>query len=171
MFSDRADKGNEMSEVVIREAVAGDISAIVGLLADDKLGAQRESPDDLTPYEVAFTRLATDPNQLLMVADRAGTIVGTFQLTFIPGLSHRGATRAQIEGVRVASSERGTGLGTHLMRWAITESERRGCRMLQLTSDASRTDAHRFYEKLGFQKSHVGFKLVLNPALSPVENA
>lgn len=160
-----------VNDVGIREAMAADIPAIVGLLADDRLGAQRESLDDLAPYEAAFATMRADPNQLLMVAERDGQIVGTFQLTFIPGLSHRGATRAQVEGVRVAASERGTGLGTRMMRWAIAESERRGCRMLQLTSDASRTDAHRFYEKLGFAKSHVGFKLTLNPVPSPVANA
>lgn len=102
-----------------------------------------------------------DPNQLLVVADRAGVAVGTLQLSFLPGLSHRAATRAQIEAVRVRASERGTGLGTQLITWAIEEAHRRGCRMVQLTSDASRTDARRFYERLGFAASHGGFKLTL----------
>lgn len=150
-----------MSDLEIRPAAENDIPAIVALLADDPLGAQRESPDDPTPYRAAFRRLADDPNQRLMVAEREGRIVGTLQLTFVPGLSRRGATRSIIEGVRVHASERGGGLGTRLIEWAIAESRRQNCRLVQLTSDNSRTDAHRFYERLGFTASHVGFKLAL----------
>jgi GNAT superfamily N-acetyltransferase len=149
--------------VGLREATAADVPAIVALLADDILGAERESLNDWEPYAAAFAAIQADANQLLMVAERDGQLVGTFQLSFIPGLSHRGATVAQVEGVRVATNERGHGLGTWMMRWAIAEAERRGCRIVQLTSHASRTDAHRFYEKLGFAQSHVGFKLTLDP--------
>ncbi|WP_425546502.1 GNAT family N-acetyltransferase [Amycolatopsis minnesotensis] len=131
------------------------------MLADDQLGATRESTDDLGPYLRAFADLDGDPNQLLMVADDGTGAVGTFQLTIIPGLSHQGASRGLIEGVRVAGSQRGTGLGTLLMQWAIEESRRRGCRIVQLTSNSSRADAHRFYERLGFAGTHTGFKLVL----------
>ncbi|MEU6550679.1 GNAT family N-acetyltransferase [Streptomyces sp. NPDC046915] len=145
----------------IRAAVADDIPAVVGMLADDPLGAQRESPDDLTPYLTAFKRLDADPNQHLVVAEREGRVVGTLQLTIIPGLSRRGATRSIIEGVRIHADERGSGLGTRLIEWAIEESRRLGCQLVQLTSDSTRTDAHRFYERLGFTASHVGFKLPL----------
>lgn len=131
------------------------------MLADDPLGAQRESPDDLTPYLAALERLSGDPNQHLMVAVRGGRVVGTLQLTIIAGLSRRGSTRSIIEGVRVHAAERGSGLGTQLIEWAIAESRTRGCQLVQLTSDASRTDAHRFYERLGFEATHVGFKLPL----------
>ncbi|MFI9170585.1 GNAT family N-acetyltransferase [Streptomyces lincolnensis] len=150
-----------MGDLEIRTAGTDDVSAIVALLADDPLGAQRESPDDLAPYLAALERLTSDPNQHLVVAVREGRVVGTLQLTVIPGLSRRGSTRSVIEGVRVHSDERGSGLGTRLIEWAIEESRRQECQLVQLTSDNTRTDAHRFYERLGFTASHVGFKLQL----------
>ncbi|MER5716609.1 GNAT family N-acetyltransferase [Streptomyces sp. NPDC002132] len=148
-----------MGDLEIRPAVADDIPAIVAMLADDPLGAQRESPDDLAPYVTALERLSSDPNQRVVVAVREGRVVGTLQLTIIPGLSRRGATRSIVEGVRVHADERGSGLGTRFIEWAVEESRRAGCQLVQLTSDATRTDAHRFYERLGFVASHVGFKL------------
>ncbi len=151
--------------VTIRPAAADDIPAIVAMLADDPLGARRETPDDLAPYQAAYGRLAEDPNQLLTVAERAdGTsrrVIGTLQLSILPGLSRRGATRALIEAVRVHGSARGTGLGTRLIEYAIEEARVRDCFLVQLTSDATRKDAHRFYERLGFVPSHLGFKLTL----------
>ncbi|MFI2507911.1 GNAT family N-acetyltransferase [Streptomyces sp. NPDC018972] len=150
-----------MEDLEIRAAVADDVPAIVGMLADDPLGAQRESPDDLSPYLTALERLSADPNQQLVVAVREGRVVGTLQLTVVPGLSRRGATRSIIEAVRVHADERGSGLGTRLVEWAIDASRREGCQLVQLTSDNTRTAAHRFYERLGFTASHVGFKLPL----------
>lgn len=150
-----------MSDLHIRRAVAQDVPAIVALLADDPLGAQRESPDDLAPYIAAFERLAADPHQHPIVAVRDGQVVGTLQLTIIPGLSRRGTTRSIIEAVRIHADERGSGLGTRLIEWAVEESRGLGCQLVQLTSDATRTDAHRFYERLGFEPSHIGFKLTL----------
>lgn len=150
-----------MTDLTIRPAAPSDIPAIVALLADDAIGATRESPDDLTPYQAAFARLAADPQQHLIVAERAGRAVGTLQLTVIPGLSRRGATRTIIEAVRIDATERGSGLGTELIEWAIDKSRELGADLVQLTSDATRTDAHRFYERLGFVASHLGFKLAL----------
>lgn len=150
-----------MADLDIRPAVADDIPAIVGMLADDPLGAQRESPDDLAPYLTAWERLAADANQHLVVAVREQRVVGTLQLTIVPGLSRRGSTRSVIEGVRVHADERGSGLGSRLIEWAIDMSRRESCQLVQLTSDATRTDAHRLYERLGFTASHVGFKLPL----------
>ncbi|MGY1499256.1 N-acetyltransferase family protein [Streptomyces sp. QTS52] len=150
-----------MGDLEIRPAATKDVPAIVGMLADDPLGAQRESPDDLTPYLTALARLTADPNQRLVVAVREGRVVGTLQLTIVPGLSRKGATRSIIEGVRVHSAERGSGLGGELIEWAINTSRRENCQLVQLTSDVTRTDAHRFYERLGFTPSHVGFKLQL----------
>jgi GNAT superfamily N-acetyltransferase len=150
-----------MGDLEIRAAVTEDVPAIVGMLADDPLGSQRESPDDLTPYLAALERLTADPNQHLVVAVREGRVVGTLQLTVIPGLSRKGATRSIIEAVRIHADERGSGLGTQLIEWAVAESRRQGCQLVQLTSDVSRTDAHRFYERLGFTASHLGFKLAL----------
>ncbi|MFE4592424.1 GNAT family N-acetyltransferase [Streptomyces laurentii] len=150
-----------MSDLAIRPAVHADLPAIVAMLADDPLGALRESPDDLTPYTDAFDRLDGDPHQHVIVAVRADRIVGTLQLTIIPGLSRRGMTRSVIEGVRVHADERGSGLGTQLIKWAVETSRAQGCGLVQLTSDVTRTDAHRFYERLGFEPSHLGFKLSL----------
>ncbi|MFF0890170.1 GNAT family N-acetyltransferase [Streptomyces sp. NPDC003456] len=150
-----------MGDLEIRPVVADDVPAIVAMLADDPLGAQRESPDDLAPYLEALERLRSDPNQHVVVAVRENRIVGTLQLTIIPGLSRRGATRSIIEGVRIHADERGSGLGTQLIEWAIDTSREQGCQLVQLTSDKTRLDAHRFYERLGFEASHTGFKLQL----------
>ncbi|TSB18816.1 GNAT family N-acetyltransferase [Streptomyces benahoarensis] len=147
-----------MSDIEIRRAAEADLPDIVAMLADDPLGATRESPDDLTPYRAAYEVLASDPHQHLIVAVRDGRTIGTLQLTVIPGLSRRGATRSIIEGVRVHADERGSGLGTQLIEWAVDRSRDLGCHLVQLTSDATRIDAHRFYERLGFEASHLGFK-------------
>jgi GNAT superfamily N-acetyltransferase len=151
-----------MANVEIRRATAADVPAIVALLADDPLGAKRERPGD-PRYAAAFADIDADPRQVLVVAvvgADGADVVGTLQLTFIPGLSRLGATRALIEAVRVHAGQRGEGLGGQLIRWAIDTARDRGAAMVQLTTDASRTDAHRFYERLGFQASHVGMKLI-----------
>jgi GNAT superfamily N-acetyltransferase len=145
----------------VRPARRDDLEAIVRMLADDQLGATRDSPDNLEPYLRAFEAISADPNQLLVVAVSNDQPVATLQLTIIPGLARGGALRGQIEAVRVHRSHRGTGLGGKLVRWAIDESQRRGCNLVQLTSDTARSDAHRFYERLGFVASHTGFKLRL----------
>ncbi|WP_394359428.1 GNAT family N-acetyltransferase [Amycolatopsis sp. SB7-3] len=145
--------------MIIRQARREDVAAIVGMLADDQIGSTRDSADDLTPYLKAFEQIDADPAQLLIVADDGGEAVGTLQLSIIPGLARKGALRGQIEAVRVRSSHRGSGLGGELLRWAIDESRRRGCALVQLTSDVKREDAHRFYERLGFEATHTGFKL------------
>jgi GNAT superfamily N-acetyltransferase len=151
-----------MTDVVIRRATAADVAGIVAMIADDQLGAVRESTDDLTPYLHAFELIDSDRNQVLMVAERNDELVGTLQLTIIPGLSRRGSSRGLIEAVRVAAPARGSGLGTTLIEWAIEESRTRGCTLVQLTSDKTRTAAHRFYARLGFTNSHEGFKLKLS---------
>lgn len=150
-----------MDELTIREATTDDIQAIVVMLADDTLGATRESPDDLAPYLTAFAAIDANPDQILIAAERDRRIVGTAQIAFMAGLSHRGMVRADIEAVRVHRDERGTGLGSGLIRWCIDEAWRRGGGMVQLTSNARRVDAHRFYTRLGFDQSHIGFKMTL----------
>ena len=135
--------------------------AIAALLADDRLGVTREDTGDLTAYLAAFERIDADPAHLLVVADDGSDVVGTLQLSVIPSLSRRGALRAQVEAVRVARSQRGRGLGQALLRWAVEEARSRGCSLLQLTTDKQRTDAQRFYERLGFVASHEGMKLDL----------
>lgn len=147
--------------ISMRQATVDDIPAIIAMLADDHLGALREAPDDPDAYRPAFDRLDADPNQYLVVAEHENRTIGTLQLTLIPGLSRRGATRAQIEAMRVHSDLRGSGVGAQLIEWAAAEARRQGCALLQLTSDTTRVDAHRFYERLGFEASHLGFKLHL----------
>jgi GNAT superfamily N-acetyltransferase len=152
------------SSVVLRRAAAPDVPAIVNLLAADQLGATRDgvrTPEDLARYQRAFRAIDDDPAHILMVAESDGEVVGTTQVSFIPGLARRGALRAQLEAVRVADAWRSRGLGTAMMAWAIAEARRRGCALVQLTSDKSRTSAHRFYERLGFVASHEGMKLAL----------
>jgi GNAT superfamily N-acetyltransferase len=159
---------NRGREFVVRRAVAGDVAAIVALIADDQIGQDRDG-GDLAPYLEAFAAIDADPAQLLVVVNDAGeAVVGTVQLTFIPGLARRGALRAQIEAVRVSQQLRGNGIGSDLLVWAIHEARRRGCALVQLTSDKRRHEAHRLYGRLGFVASHDGFKLrVADAAIKP----
>jgi GNAT superfamily N-acetyltransferase len=154
----------EPAQVMLRQARRDDVPAIVELLAADQLGVTRDSvrdDADLAAYEAAFSAIDADPAHMLLVAESGGQVVGTMQLSFLPGLARRGALRAQIEAVRVSQSTRGSGLGAAMVRWAIDEASRRGCALVQLTSDKSRTSAHRFYQRLGFVASHEGMKLKL----------
>mgnify|MGYP005994454899 CR=1 FL=1 len=151
------------STCVVREAVASDLESIVALLVDDPLGVTRESADDMGRYRAAFEDISSDPRNLQVVVVHGDEVVATLQLTVIPGLARGGALRAQIEAVRVAAAWRSRGLGGALIRWAIEEATRRGCALVQLTSDVRRTDAHRFYTRLGFVDSHVGFKMTVGP--------
>ncbi|MFW5462867.1 N-acetyltransferase family protein [Knoellia sp. CPCC 206453] len=146
---------------MVRRATRDDVPAIVALLVDDPLGATREVEGELAAYLTAFEAIDADPAHELVVLEDNGEVIGTLQLTILPGLSRGGALRAQIEAVRIASSRRGQGLGEELFRWAIDESRRRGAVIVQLTTDASREGAQRFYERLGFVASHVGMKLPL----------
>lgn len=151
--------------LVARRAVRADLPRLLELLADDDLGRNREGVGSTDPvYTRAFETIDADPNQLLLVAELNGRVIGMLQLTFIPGLSRRGATRANIEAVRVDSTLRSRGIGAWLIARALDEARSRGCRMAQLTSDKRRTQAHAFYGQLGFVASHEGFKLTLQEA-------
>lgn len=147
----------------IRKATKDDVSEIVRLLADDILGSKREMDghDLLQSYYKAFAAIDNDPNQFLGVVEMEGNVIGMLQISYIQNMSHQGATRALIENVRVDASLRGQGIGRYMMEWAIAEAKKNGCRFVQLTSNKKRKDAHRFYERLGFQASHEGFKLDL----------
>ena len=150
-------------KVQFRLATRSDIPSIVRMLAEDELGAQRDQftmPLSQT-YYTAFEAIEADPNHELIVADTDGEVIGTLQLMFLPSISYQGGTRAQVESVRVARRLRGQGIGADMMKWAIERARQRGCHLMQLTSHMSRTDAHRFYEKLGFTKSHLGMKINL----------
>ncbi|MEO5493824.1 MAG: GNAT family N-acetyltransferase [Sphingomonas sp.] len=150
--------------VTCRDAAEADLPTIVRLLAEDQIGGRTDDPGEpLDPvYAAAFAAIDADPNQRLIVAEIDGSIVGTMQLSFLPGLLNRGAWRGQIEAVRIAPDQRGKGLGTAMIDWAVEQCRERGCFMAQLTSNNDRVAAHRFYERLGWQKSHAGFKLYLS---------
>lgn len=152
-----------MDAIAFRRARVADLPAIIALLADDPLGREREdvSLPPVPAYEAAFAAIDADANQLLAVVTDDDRVIGTLQITFIPGLSRRGALRGQIEGVRIAADRRGSGLGHRVFDWALSECRSRGCFMVQLTTDKSRSEAHRFYEQLGFAASHFGFKKAL----------
>lgn len=147
--------------MIIREAVHADLPAIVALLADDVLGSGRELPTIDDAYERAFADIDADPRNLLIVAQDGDEVVACMQVTYIPGLGRHGTERSQIESVRVHSRRRGQGVGRQLMAWAIERARDRGCGVMQLSSDKSRVDAHRFYAGLGFVASHEGMKLTL----------
>ncbi len=145
----------------MRAARREDVGAIVALLADDDLGASREVVSDppAPGYLEAFEAIAANPRTLLAVAeDAGGGVVGTLELTFIPGLSNQGAELALVSAVRVSSGLRGQGLGETMMAWAMDEARRRGCQQMELLTHLSRVAAQRFYERLGFVKSHAGMR-------------
>jgi len=152
-----------VSAVVFRPARRGDVAAVVALLADDHLGAERELVSDppAACYLEAFDAISNNANTLLVVAELSGEVIGCLQIDLLPGLARRGARRGQIEAVAIARRLRGRGLGTAMLRWALGRCRERGCAVVQLTSHRSRGGAHRFYERLGFEASHVGMKLSL----------
>jgi GNAT superfamily N-acetyltransferase len=145
----------------MRQATRADLPAIVAMLADDVIGAARESATLLPEHERAFAAIDADPDELLVVACDGAEIVGTLQLTMLHHLSHRGATRAQIESVRVASARRGQGIGHQMLEWTLARARARGAHLAQLSTDKRRVDAQRFYETLGFHATHAGMKLAL----------
>ena len=153
-----------MTGLLIREATPADLPAILAMLAEDTVPADRETDPADPRYAAAFDAIAADPNQLLAAAELHGRVIGTLQLSFLPGLSFRGALRGQIEAVRIASDLRGRRFGEQLIEWAVDRCRERDCFMVQLTSSNERTDAHRFYERLGWMQSHKGFKLKLREA-------
>jgi ribosomal protein S18 acetylase RimI-like enzyme len=153
-----------MPAPTFRRATAADLPAIIDLLADDALGRTRERPGMPLDrrYEEAFAAIEADANQLLIVVEDGGNVIGCMQLSFIPGLSRLGLCRGQIESVRIAKGRRGGRLGLAMLEWAIEQCRERGCGLVQLTTDKSRPEALRFYERLGFRPSHEGLKLDLS---------
>ena len=152
-----------MPNLIFRRATEADVPAIVRMLADDKLGASREAlgAESLPRYLDAFRVIDADANQFLLVVDDGTEIVGTLQLTFIAGLARGGLKRGLVEAVRVASDRRGEKIGEAMLAWAVDKCRHERCGIVQLTTDKSRTDAHRFYDRLGFEPSHIGYKMML----------
>jgi GNAT superfamily N-acetyltransferase len=149
--------------IIFRLATRADLPSIVRMLADDKLGSQRERIE--TPlsesYYSAFEQIDHDPNHELIVAERNGEVIGTLHLMFLPSISFQGGLRAQVESVRVDKQFQSQGVGSEMMKWAMERARQRGAHVVQLTSHKSRLDAHRFYERLGFEGSHLGMKISL----------
>ncbi len=150
-------------DCLLRPAMRADVPAIVRMLADDPLGRTRERDEEPLPesYWRAFEAIDASPHDTLAVAEGDGQVVGTLQLTFLPGLSYQGGWRAQIEGVRVDASVRGLRIGQRMVEWAVERAREHGCQLVQLSTDKQRADAKRFYERLGFVASHEGMKLRL----------
>lgn len=148
-------------EVVVRVARRDDVPAQVALLVDDTLGRERDDPADLSPYYAAWDEMALDPNSECLVLELEGRLVGTATLVYSRHLSRKGMRRCTIEEVRVAGDLRGRGLGGVLIESCVDMARARGCGVVQLTSHESRTDAHRFYQRLGFSASHLCMKLYL----------
>ncbi len=150
-----------MSDVIFRVAARVDLPAVLDLLADDVLGRSRDVGTVDAHYERAFADITADPRNDLVVAEAGGEVLGCMQLTYIPGLGRHGAERLLIESVRVRSDVRGQGVGRQMMVWAVDQARAHGCALVQLTTDKSRHEAHRFYLSLGFVASHEGMKLAL----------
>lgn len=153
-----------MPDLLYRDATLEDLPLIVRMYADDALGRQREVVSDplSSRYLDAFREIDADPRQRLIVAEEpGGEVVATFQMSFLPHLVLHGGERAQIEAVRVRADRRGAGYGGAVIEWAITQARSRGCPLVQLTTNTERNDAKRFYERLGFQATHLGMKLTL----------
>lgn len=149
--------------IEIREATEKDLDSIVAMLADDPLGSKRERYEQPLPksYREAFQAISSDPNNELIVACYEDEVIGVQQITFTPYITYQGGWRATIEGVRTSSSVRSKGIGSELINWAIQRAKERGCHLIQLTTDKTREDALRFYERLGFTATHEGMKMKL----------
>lgn len=148
-------------DVVVRVAQRRDVPEMVALLTDDMLGQGREQGTDLEPYYEAWDEIILDPNAEILLLDLDGRVVGMAQLNYARGLGRQGMRRCTVEAVRVASNLRSKGLGAILIENCVDMARARGCGLVQLTTDKQRTDAHRFYQRLGFDASHEGMKLYL----------
>ncbi|MEF9882235.1 GNAT family N-acetyltransferase [Streptomyces sp. P9-A4] len=151
-----------LRDLTLRPATRAELPAVLALLADEDKVVDPVSVTVTEAYERAFADIAADPrNEMLVLTDEDGLVLGCLQATYIPGLGKGGAERALIEAVRIRADRRGDGLGRELMERAVARAGERGCALVQLTSDKRRTNAHRFYASLGFTGSHDGFKLLL----------
>ena len=148
-------------KLCIRPAQRSDLTALVELYSDDDIGVTREATEPDEVYQSAFDAIQADSNHILVVGEQDAKIVATLLISFLPGLSRHGAWRAQVEAMRVSRTSRGQGIGQALLDWSVVEARNHGCSLIQLTSDRSRTEAPRFYERAGFEPSHFGYKFSL----------
>lgn len=151
------------ADIMIREAREDDLAALIAMFASDALGGHGDTtaPEAFADYARAFAAIEASSDQTLYVAERGGEAVGTFQTMVTTSLTGRGSSSMIIEAVQTREDMRGQGIGALMIEFAVAEAKRRGVRLVQLTSNAKRTDAHRFYERLGFKPSHLGFKMAL----------
>ena len=151
------------SDILIRQARRGDLPALVAIFAADALGGHGDTtdPEAFQDYVRAFAVIEASPDQTLYIADRCGEVVGTFQTMVTTSLTGRGSSAMIIEAVQTRADMHGQGIGAAMIEFAIAEAKRRGIRRVALTSNAQRKNAHRFYERLGFKPSHLGFKMAL----------
>lgn len=147
----------------IRDATESEISTIIELSMAGAIEANRFPDFDANEpgYVAAFRAIAADANHRLVVVEDQGELIGTMQISFIPGLPGGGAWRGQLENVHIRADYRGRGIGAMLTDWAVDRCREKGCKMVQLTSNKKRKDAHRFYARLGFEATHEGFKMKL----------
>jgi GNAT superfamily N-acetyltransferase len=152
-----------MPDLAYRVATPADLEFMVDLVAEDDVGGTLDRWDAASApnYAEALAAIRADPNQELFIVELDGEPIGTFQLTYLPGIMRRGMWRGLIESVHVVPEQRNRGYGAAMMNWAVEHCRQRGCGMVQLTSNKQRLDAHRFYRRLGFVQSHEGFKLFL----------
>ncbi|MBB3382493.1 MULTISPECIES: GNAT family N-acetyltransferase [unclassified Rhizobium] len=153
----------EAARLLIREAKEADLRTLIGLFAADAVGGHGDTTDPSAhdDYLRAFRIIAASAGQMLYVAERAGEVVGTFQTMITTTLTGRGGSAMIIEAVQTRADMRGQGIGAAMIKFCIDEAKSRGMRMIQLTSNNARKDAHRFYERLGFKPTHLGFKMLL----------
>jgi GNAT superfamily N-acetyltransferase len=153
----------QVQTVEIREATENDLKAIVALFAGDPLGCHGDNsdPQALPDYRAAFMRISASANETLYVAELGGEVVGTFQTMVTTTLTGRGSSSLIVEAVQTRADMRGRGIGAAMIGFAVEKARGSGMRLIQLTSNAVRKDAHRFYERLGFTPSHIGFKMKL----------
>ncbi|MCC2609567.1 GNAT family N-acetyltransferase [Rhizobium petrolearium] len=156
-------KRGHMADVTIRRARDADLHQLIAIFAADDIGGHGDTTDEgaFEDYLRAFYVIDASQNEQLFVAEFGGEVVGTFQIVFNRTLTARGSLSMIIEAVQTRTDMRGRGIGAQMIAYAIEEAKRRDCRLVQLTSNMARTDAHRFYERLGFVKSHFGFKMKL----------
>jgi GNAT superfamily N-acetyltransferase len=149
--------------IIIRRAREADLPELIGIFAGDEIGGHGDTTDEsaFEDYLRAFHVIDHSQNEQLFVAEKVGEVVGTFQILFNRTLTGRGSVSMILEAVQTRTDMRGQGIGAKMIEYALEEARRRDCRLVQLTSNAARTDAHRFYERLGFAKSHAGFKMKL----------
>jgi len=147
--------------LTVREAGPADLGDVLRLLREDVIREVEESSEVTPGHRAALDQIIAEPHSAVLVGEMNGQIVSTCQVSWLRHLIYDGGLVCQIESVRTAPTARGRGYGRQLMEWVIADARRRGCARVQLTTNAARVDARRFYERLGFAASHIGMKLYL----------